>query len=77
MRPGASGLARALSLVLRSGRVERRWSDAAHDYFKSAESCSMCGPKYCAMHNVRDVDWDAVCEVIAELKRERVAALAA
>jgi hypothetical protein len=37
----------------------------------------MCGPKYCAMHNVRDVDWDAVCEVIAELKRERVAALAA
>ncbi len=37
----------------------------------------MCGLKYCAMHNVRDVDWDVVCEVIAERKRERVAALAA
>jgi hypothetical protein len=29
------------------------------------------------MHNVRDVDWDAVREVIAERKHERVAAPAA
>jgi phosphomethylpyrimidine synthase len=28
------------------------------DYFKTAEFCSMCGPKYCAMHNFRDVDWE-------------------
>ena len=30
----------------------------ADDYFKTAEFCSMCGPKYCPMHNFRDVDWD-------------------
>jgi phosphomethylpyrimidine synthase len=30
------------------------------DYFKSAEFCSMCGPKYCPMHNFRDIDWDAL-----------------
>jgi phosphomethylpyrimidine synthase len=29
----------------------------ADDYFKTAEFCSMCGPKYCPMHNFRDVDW--------------------
>jgi len=23
----------------------------ADDYFKTAEFCSMCGPKYCPMHN--------------------------
>ncbi|MEH3052647.1 MAG: phosphomethylpyrimidine synthase ThiC [Patulibacter minatonensis] len=31
-----------------------------NDHFKQAEFCSMCGPKYCPMHNVRGVDWDAV-----------------
>jgi len=41
------------------------------DYFKSAEFCSMCGPKYCPMHNFRDVDWDAVAAVIEERKRQR------
>ncbi len=41
------------------------------DYFKSAEFCSMCGPKYCPMHNFRDVDWDAVASVVAERKKER------
>jgi phosphomethylpyrimidine synthase len=30
------------------------------DYFKDAEFCSMCGPKYCPMHNFRDLDWDAL-----------------
>ena len=43
------------------------------DYFKSAEFCSMCGPKYCPMHNFRDVDWDAVASVVAERKKERAA----
>jgi phosphomethylpyrimidine synthase len=38
----------------------------ADDYFKSAEFCSMCGPRYCPMHNFRDVDWDAVRAAIAE-----------
>jgi phosphomethylpyrimidine synthase len=28
------------------------------EFFKTAEFCSMCGPKYCPMHNFRDVDWD-------------------
>ncbi len=43
----------------------------ADDYFKSAEFCSMCGPKYCPMHNFRDVDWDAVAKIVDERKRER------
>jgi phosphomethylpyrimidine synthase len=43
----------------------------ADDYFKSAEFCSMCGPKYCPMHNFRDVDWEAVGAAIEARKRER------
>jgi phosphomethylpyrimidine synthase len=38
----------------------------ADDYFKTAEFCSMCGPKYCPMHNFRDLDWDALRAVVAE-----------
>src|SRR5579859_678093 len=37
----------------------------ADDYFKSAEFCSMCGPKYCPMHNFRDLDWDALKAAVA------------
>lgn len=29
-------------------------------YFKNAEFCSMCGPKYCPMHNFRNIDWEAL-----------------
>lgn len=36
----------------------------ADDYFKSAEFCSMCGPKFCPMHNFRDVDWEAIQHAI-------------
>jgi phosphomethylpyrimidine synthase len=43
----------------------------ADDYFKSAEFCSMCGPKFCPMHNFRDIDWDAVSRVIAERREAR------
>ncbi len=43
----------------------------ADDYFKTAEFCSMCGPKYCPMHNFKDIDWDAVRDTVAERKRER------
>jgi phosphomethylpyrimidine synthase len=43
----------------------------ADDYFKSAEFCSMCGPKFCPMHNFRDIDWDAVSRVVAERREAR------
>jgi phosphomethylpyrimidine synthase len=43
----------------------------ADDYFKTAQFCSMCGPKYCPMHNFRDVDWDALRAVVQERKRAR------
>ena len=26
------------------------------EYFKSAEFCSMCGPKFCSMHHTRTID---------------------
>ncbi|MEE9199226.1 MAG: phosphomethylpyrimidine synthase ThiC [Dehalococcoidia bacterium] len=35
------------------------------DYFKHAEFCSMCGPRYCPMHNFRNVDWASLKEEIA------------
>ena len=44
------------------------------DYFKTAEFCSMCGPKYCPMHNFKDVDWDEIGAVVAARKAERAAA---
>ena len=28
----------------------------SEDYFKSAEFCSMCGPKFCSMHINRAVE---------------------
>ncbi|MFT3862868.1 MAG: phosphomethylpyrimidine synthase ThiC [Solirubrobacterales bacterium] len=37
----------------------------ADDYFKTAEFCSMCGPKYCPMHNFREVDWERLEKVAA------------
>jgi len=39
-----------------------------NDHFKSAEFCSMCGPKYCPMHNFRDIDWDGLREAVARRK---------
>jgi phosphomethylpyrimidine synthase len=44
------------------------------DYFKSAEFCSMCGPKFCPMHNFKDVDWDEIREVVAVRKAARAVA---
>ncbi len=44
----------------------------ADDYFKTAEFCSMCGPKYCPMHNFKDIDWDDIRAVVAERKRDRL-----
>jgi phosphomethylpyrimidine synthase len=36
------------------------------EYFKSAEFCAMCGPKFCSMHHSRTID-----EGIAQLAHER------
>jgi len=47
-----------------------------NDHFKSAEFCSMCGPKYCPMHNFRDVDWAGLAEVVAARKEARAAPVA-
>ncbi len=35
------------------------------EYFKSAEFCAMCGPKFCSMHHSRTID-----DMIAELAEE-------
>ncbi len=40
----------------------------ADEHFKGAEFCSMCGPRYCPMHNFRDIDWDGVRTAVAERK---------
>jgi len=45
----------------------------ADDHFKSAEFCSMCGPKFCPMHNFKDVDWEEITGVVAARKAERAA----
>ena len=60
--------------------VDPQTAQAMHDetladgYFKSAEFCSMCGPKYCPMHNFKDVDWGELRAVVAQRKRERAVA---
>jgi len=46
----------------------------ADEYFKTAEFCSMCGPKFCPMHNFKDVDWDELQAVVAQRKQERMVA---
>jgi phosphomethylpyrimidine synthase len=38
----------------------------ADDYFKTAEFCSMCGPKYCPMHNLREVNWERLEEITSK-----------
>ena len=35
------------------------------EYFKSAEFCGMCGPKFCSMHHSRTIE-----EGIAQMARE-------
>jgi len=43
----------------------------ADDYFKTAEFCSMCGPKYCPMHNFKDVDWEGLRAAVETRKHAR------
>lgn len=38
-----------------------------HDYYKSAEFCTMCGPKWCPMHNFRNIDWEEISLVVKEV----------
>jgi phosphomethylpyrimidine synthase len=35
------------------------------EYYKTAEFCAMCGPKFCPMHNFRDVDWGELARIAA------------
>ncbi len=46
----------------------------ADDFFKEAEFCAMCGPKFCPMHNFRDVDWDEIARIVEE-RRQVLAAV--
>jgi phosphomethylpyrimidine synthase len=39
------------------------------DYYRSAEFCSMCGPRYCPMHNFRDIDWSDLKSLVKEQER--------
>ena len=41
----------------------------ADDYFKTAEFCSMCGPKFCPLHNFREVDWEALQQAVETRRR--------
>ncbi|MFI5208573.1 MAG: phosphomethylpyrimidine synthase ThiC [Gemmatimonadales bacterium] len=44
------------------------------EYFKSAEFCSMCGPKFCSMHVTRTIE-EGIAEIAAEAgQREAVPA---
>ena len=36
------------------------------EFFKEAEFCAMCGPKFCPMHNFRDVDWEEISRIVEE-----------
>ena len=38
------------------------------EYFKTAEFCSMCGPKFCSMHNFREVDWERLEQQVGAAK---------
>jgi len=40
------------------------------DYFKMAEFCSMCGPRFCPMHNFREVNWSALKRAAEKLPAE-------
>jgi phosphomethylpyrimidine synthase len=42
------------------------------EYFKSAEFCSMCGPKFCSMHVTRTIE-DGIAEIAADQAARREA----
>jgi thiamine biosynthesis protein ThiC len=36
------------------------------EYFKSAEFCAMCGPKFCSMHHSRTIE-EGIAKMAAEI----------
>ena len=45
------------------------------EYFKSAEFCAMCGPKFCSMHITREIERSlGLREPLKKEKREAVGA---
>ena len=40
------------------------------EYFKSAEFCSMCGPKFCSMHVTRQIE-EGIAQLAAESTETR------
>ncbi|MEO7367146.1 MAG: phosphomethylpyrimidine synthase ThiC, partial [Gemmatimonadaceae bacterium] len=42
------------------------------EYFKSAEFCGMCGPKFCSMHHSRTIE-DGIAQLAAEMDAELAA----
>jgi phosphomethylpyrimidine synthase len=63
---------RQFALALDPETAQRMHDETlADDYFKSAEFCSMCGPKFCPMHNFRDIDWEEVRRVVEQRKLDR------
>jgi phosphomethylpyrimidine synthase len=42
------------------------------EYFKSAEFCGMCGPKFCSMHHSRTIE-EGIAQLAAELDAEQAA----
>jgi phosphomethylpyrimidine synthase len=44
------------------------------EYFKSAEFCAMCGPKFCSMHHSRTID-DGIAQLAKEMAESAPAAM--
>ncbi|HEY2898689.1 MAG TPA: phosphomethylpyrimidine synthase ThiC, partial [Gemmatimonadaceae bacterium] len=43
------------------------------EYFKSAEFCAMCGPKFCSMHHSRTID-DGIAQLAKEMAEKNTVA---
>ena len=41
------------------------------EYFKSAEFCGMCGPKFCSMHHSRTIE-EGIAQMAAELEKSKL-----
>jgi phosphomethylpyrimidine synthase len=46
------------------------------EYFKSAEFCGMCGPKFCSMHHSRTIE-EGIAKMAEELAAKELTAPAA
>ncbi|HVF00537.1 MAG TPA: phosphomethylpyrimidine synthase ThiC [Rubrobacteraceae bacterium] len=69
--PVPIGTAPIYEVINRVGAPEEMTGETLpDDYFKTAEFCSMCGPKFCPMHNFRDVDWSSLKRVAEKLPAE-------